>query len=50
MTFTADGTATSGTVYIRSGRGHQYAVRILGTTGRTRVLEFNVGAGTWTER
>ncbi len=50
MTFTAAGTATSGTVYIRSQKGHQYAVRILGATGRTRVLEFNVGAGTWTER
>ena len=50
MTFTAAGTATSGTVYIRSRKGHQYAVRILGATGRTRVLEFDVGADTWTER
>ena len=50
MTFTAAGTATSGTVYIQSQKGHQYAVRILGATGRTRVLEFDVGAGTWTER
>lgn len=50
MTFTAAGTATSGTMYIRSRKGHQYAVRILGATGRTRVLEFDVGAGTWTER
>lgn len=50
MTFTAAGTATSGTVYVRSQKGHQYAVRILGATARTRVLEFNVGAGTWTER
>lgn len=50
MTFTAAGTATSGTVYIRSQKGHQFAVRILGATGRTRVLEFDMGAGTWTER
>ncbi len=50
MTFTAAGTATSGTLYIRSQKGHQYAVRILGATGRTRVLEFDVGAGTWMER
>ena len=50
LTFTAAGTATSGTVYIRSRKGHQYAVRILGATGRMRVLEFDMGVGTWTER
>lgn len=50
MTFTPIGTATSGTVYIRSRTGHQYAVRILGATGRTRILEFDWGAGVWTDR
>lgn len=44
-----DGTATSGTLYVR-GRHAQYAVRILGATGRTRVLKFQPGAGTWTSR
>ena len=34
------GTATSGTVYIASRRGVQYAVRISGVTGRVRVLRY----------
>src|SRR3954470_3875052 len=37
-----DGTASSGTVYLHGRRG-QYAVRILGATGRTRVLRFDTG-------
>ena len=50
MTFTPDGTATSGTLYIK-GRGKtQYAVRVLGVTGRTRVLHFETGARRWIER
>ncbi len=44
-----DGTATSGTLYLR-GRRAQYAVRVLGATGRTRVLKFEPGRGTWTSR
>ena len=35
----ADGTATSGTLYVR-GRRVQYAVRVLGVTGRTRMLQY----------
>jgi type II secretory pathway pseudopilin PulG len=45
--FSAVGTATSGTVYIRSRRGAQYAVRILGETGRTRMLKFEPRARKW---
>jgi prepilin-type N-terminal cleavage/methylation domain-containing protein len=41
-----DGTATSGTLYLH-GRRSQYAVRILGATGRTRVLRFNPGGDQW---
>ena len=44
-----DGTATSGTLYIQ-GRRSQYAVRVLGATGRTRVLRFDRGSGQWTSR
>lgn len=44
-----DGTATSGTLYVR-GRRAQYAVRVLGATARTRVLKFEAGAGTWISR
>jgi type II secretory pathway pseudopilin PulG len=44
VSFTAVGTATSGTVYIRGREGTQYAVRVLGATGRTRVLRYDVRA------
>jgi type II secretory pathway pseudopilin PulG len=46
LTLGPDGTATSGTLYVRGRRG-QYAVRILGITGRTRVLRFHSGTGQW---
>lgn len=49
LTMGRDGTATSGTLYLR-GRGGQYAVRVLGATGRTRVLVFEIGAGTWRDQ
>jgi type II secretory pathway pseudopilin PulG len=45
--FSALGTATSGTVFIRGRRGSQYAVRIYGETGRTRLLKFEPRTGTW---
>ena len=38
LSMSSDGTATSGTLYIRGRRG-QYAVRVLGATGRTRMLQ-----------
>lgn len=47
VTFSPSGSATSGTLYVR-GRGRsQYAVRILGVTGRTRLLRFDVSARRW---
>jgi prepilin-type N-terminal cleavage/methylation domain-containing protein len=49
LTMSANGTATSGTLYVQGQRA-QYAVRVLGATGRTRVLEFDTGAGTWISR
>jgi Tfp pilus assembly protein FimT len=45
-TMTPDGTATSGTLYVR-GRRAQYAVRILGATGRVRVFHYRRGGGGW---
>jgi|TARA_B100002003_G_scaffold72615_1_gene67644 type II secretory pathway pseudopilin PulG len=50
LTFSPLGTATSGTIFLRSRRGRQYAVRVLGATGRTRVLAFRHEVGTWTAR
>jgi prepilin-type N-terminal cleavage/methylation domain-containing protein len=44
-----DGTATSGTLYLH-GRRSQYAVRVLGATGRTRLLRFDPGSGQWIAR
>jgi type II secretory pathway pseudopilin PulG len=41
------GTASSGTLYLASRRGVQYAVRIAGVTGRVRVLRYLPGAGRW---
>jgi prepilin-type N-terminal cleavage/methylation domain-containing protein len=41
------GTATSGTLYIASRRGVQYAVRIAGVTGRVRVLRYVPGVARW---
>jgi hypothetical protein len=46
LTLGPDGTATSGTLYVRGRRG-QYAIRILGITGRTRVLRFHPGTMEW---
>lgn len=50
VTFTPNGTATSGTLYVRGKGMVQFAVRILGATGRTRVLSFDTGAHRWIER
>ena len=49
LTVSPDGTATSGTLYVH-GRRAQYAVRVLGATGRTRVLKYDPGAKTWISR
>ena len=47
VTFTALGTSSTGTVYIRGRRGAQYAVRIFGDTGKTRMLKFVQRTGRW---
>ncbi len=47
LTFTPTGTATAGTLYILGRNRRQYAVRVLGETGRTRVLRFNPTTGRW---
>ena len=49
LTISPDGTATSGTLYVQ-GRRAQYAVRVLGATGRTRVLRYEPGTRTWVSR
>jgi len=47
VTFSADGTSSSGSLYIRGRRNAQYVVRIYGQTGKTRVLKFDVRSRQW---
>ena len=47
LTVTPLGTATSGTIYLRSRGGRQAAVRVLGATGRVRVMTFEDGGRGW---
>ena len=49
LTLRPDGTASSGTVYVRGDRA-QYAVRVLGATGRTRMFQYQRGAQQWVSR
>ena len=49
MSFTADGTASSGTIYLRGADGSRFGVRVLGASGRTRVLRFVPSTGLWIE-
>jgi len=46
-TFTASGSSTSGSLYIRGRRNAQYVVRIYGQTGKTRILKFDVRSWQW---
>lgn len=50
LTFSPLGTATSGTLYLHDRAGRQFAVRVLGATGRTRILEFSAAAASWVPR
>jgi prepilin-type N-terminal cleavage/methylation domain-containing protein len=43
------GGTTSGTLYLH-GRRSQYAVRVLGATGRVRVFQYDPGARQWNTR
>ena len=49
LTTGPDGTATPGTLYVR-GKHAQYAIRVLGPTGRVRVLQFRTGDRKWINR
>lgn len=50
LTFSPLGTATSGSLYLRGQAGSQCALRVLGATGRIRLLCFDRAAGAWSER
>jgi hypothetical protein len=42
-----DGTSSSGTLYLHGRTRAQYAVRVLGVTGRIRTLRFDEPRGRW---
>jgi Tfp pilus assembly protein FimT len=47
LSFSPTGTATAGSVYVLGRDGTQLAVRVLGVTGRTRVLRYEPSTGIW---
>lgn len=50
LSFSPNGSSTSGTLFIRGRRANQFAVRVLGATGRTRVFQFSFEEGIWRTR
>jgi type II secretory pathway pseudopilin PulG len=45
--FSPEGTGSAGSLYLRSARGQQFAVRVGNITGRTRILKYDIASGTW---
>jgi Tfp pilus assembly protein FimT len=49
MSFSPVGTASSRSLYVRGRDGSEYAVRVLGATGRIRVLRYVTTTHQWIE-
>jgi len=49
LVFTPAGTATPGTVYLRGRDRSQFAVVVLGATGRTRITRFDLPRLAWVQ-
>lgn len=49
LSFSPIGSATSGTIYLAAPTGPQMAIRVMGATGRMRVLLFDGGSQLWRE-
>jgi hypothetical protein len=47
LSFTPRGTSTSGSIYVRSRDGTQWAIRVLGVTARARLLRWVRETGAW---
>jgi hypothetical protein len=47
LSFSPTGSSSSGSVYVRGPSGTQCVVRVLGDTGRTRVLRFDNRSRRW---
>ena len=49
LSFTPLGTATSGSIYIRGRDGLQLVLRVVGATGRTRLLRYDTTSNSWVD-
>jgi Tfp pilus assembly protein FimT len=49
LSFTPLGTATAGSIYVQGRDGSQFVVRVLGTTGRTRIQRYIARTRTWVD-
>ena len=49
LVFTPVGTATSGSIFVRGRDGSQFAVRVLGATGRVRVQRYESRTQVWVD-
>ena len=47
LTFSPLGTSSSGSLYVRGRTGAQYVIRVLGETGRLRILKFDPRTQAW---
>lgn len=47
VTFTPEGTSSPGSLYILGPHNIQYAIRVFGETGKTRVLKFDLHTRRW---
>lgn len=47
LSFSPQGTATSGSIYLAGPDGRQWCVRVFGATGRVRVWWYDAGAAGW---
>ena len=47
LSMNPDGTCSSGTLYVHGRDRSQYAVRVLGTTGRVRILKYDYAQRRW---
>ena len=45
--FSPNSTSSTGTIYIRGRGTMQYAIRIFGETGKTRILRFDAHTRSW---
>jgi len=49
FSFSPLGTSSSGTVYVSGRDGARFAVRVVGATGRARVLRYLAATDSWTD-